>query len=261
MRELKPDFTTVTEVADDHVSVEQVERAHHRYMWAQPYCKDKDVLEIACGVGQGLGILGSVARSLNAGDIEPSHIAQVKQRYAMRVHAEVMDATRLPFADGSLDVVIIFEALYYLRDPAAFAAECRRVLRLHGVVLVCNANKDMEDFSPSPYSQTYHGATELTELFGARGFAVSLYGYWPYAKASRWQRMLVPIKKVVVKSGLMPKTMHGKKLLKRVVFGQLIPMPAEIEAGQFAYAAPTPIPTSVADRRHRVIYCAAMRTV
>ena len=39
-------------------------------------------------------------------------------------------------------------------------------------------------------------------------------------------------------AGLLPKTMAGKKLLKRLVFGELVPMPAEITAGMCAYVPP-----------------------
>jgi hypothetical protein len=51
--------------------------------------------------------------------------------------------------------------------------------------------------------------------------------------------------------------MQGKKLLKRLVFGGLLPMPAEIDARTANRVTPTPLPGDRADRRHKVIYCAA----
>ena len=37
----------------------QVERAYHRYYFGALYSQEKDVLEVACGGGQGLGILAT----------------------------------------------------------------------------------------------------------------------------------------------------------------------------------------------------------
>ena len=62
------DYLAVTELSGDEVSQEQVDRICNRYYWAGKYCAGKDVLEVACGTGQGLGYLSKLAKSLNAGD-------------------------------------------------------------------------------------------------------------------------------------------------------------------------------------------------
>ncbi len=85
---------------------------------------------------------------------------------------------------------------------------------------------------------------------------------------------------------IMPKTTSGKKWLKRIVFGEMVKMPAEIgppispvrssgPTGQAPisrneqrkennndlcrgrYEEPAKIPASRADREHKVIYCVA----
>jgi hypothetical protein len=71
------------------------------------------------------------------------------------------------------------------------------------------------------------------------------------------QRVLRPIKAVAVKFNLIPDSMAGKKLLKRLVFGGLQKMPAEITADTAARVAPTPLSPGVADRAHKVLLCAA----
>ncbi len=255
----KIDFTTVTELADDQVSQDQVSRICHRYYWAGAYCQGKDVLEVACGHGQGLGYLLGVANSVIAGDITPELVQKAQEHYQDRLKIEVMDAQNLPFPDQSLDVILIFEALYYLPQPEQFAAECRRVLRPHGVVLISNANKDMPDFNPSPYSHIYHGVAELGALFSAQGFSTQFFGVWPYAAASLRQRVLLPLKKLAVALNLMPKTMNGKKILKRLMFGALVPMPREIAADTASYAPPTLLPQHQPDTTHRVLYGVARK--
>src|SRR5437870_5802659 len=200
------DYTDVTELAGDEVSREQVDRVARRYGWALPFCQGRDVLELACGTGPGLGLLLRHARRLVAGDISEAMVARVREHYGERVRVQRMDAQQLPFPDASFDVLIIFEALYYLPDPERFARECSRVLRNGGVVLISNANKDLYDFNPSPYSHHYHGVVELERLFAAYGFECSFWGDTAIGQVSLRQRVMRPVKKAAVQLGLMPST-------------------------------------------------------
>lgn len=252
-------FVEVTELAGDEVSDEQVQRVCARYSWALSYVShNSDVLEIACGTGPGLGLLKSAARSLVAGDISDAILERARTHYGNRVDIRVMNAESLPFADHSLDVIIIFEALYYVPDAVRFARECARVLRPGGVVLVSNANKDLFDFNPSPHSHCYHGVVELGRLFGAHGFETHFWGDLPLATVSWRQKLLRPIKRTVVSLGLMPRSMAGKRLLKRLVFGEMRAFPAEITTDMVA-TSPTlrPLPAGQPDSGHKVILCAA----
>jgi len=254
---MSQDFTTVTELAGDEVSAEQITRLAQRYFWAGPYCRDKDVLEIACGSGQGLGYLASVSRKVEGGDITPSLVDQARRHYGNRLQISVMDAEKLPLDAASIDVVILFEAIYYLHSPVRFIRECKRVLRPSGIVLISTANKDLYDFNPSPYSNRYFGCAELRELFEGNGFSCELFGSTPIGEVSFVQRVLRPIKAFVVKFDLMPKTMNAKKLLKRLVFGRLVQMPAEINQSTAAYTAPQLISESGPNRSYKAILVAA----
>jgi ubiquinone/menaquinone biosynthesis C-methylase UbiE len=251
------DYSTVTEVAGDEISQEQLERLCHRYYWAATYSVGKDVIEAACGTGPGLGYLATRGRSLRAGDFTPGILAIAQRHYGDRVDLRQFDAQAMPFADHSADVVILFEAIYYLPSAERFVDECRRVLRPGGQVLIATANKDLYDFNPSPYSHTYYGVTELHQLFAERGFTTEIFGYLSIRDVSLRQRILRPIKKLAIKLGLMPKTTSGKKWLKRLVFGTMSRMPAEIKEGIIPYTSPTPFASSGPDREHKVIYCAA----
>ncbi|MCB1737073.1 MAG: class I SAM-dependent methyltransferase [Gammaproteobacteria bacterium] len=251
------DFQSVTELAGDEVTSEQVERICHRYTWAASYCEGRDVLEVACGTGQGLGYLASVANSLVAGDFSESILDIARHHYGERIALRQFDAQQMPYDDASLDVVILFEALYYIPDADRFVAEARRVLRPGGQVLIATANKDLFDFNPSPFSHTYYGVVDLGALFSRHGFATRYFGHLPIREISGRQKLLRPIKRAVVALGLMPKTMAGKKLLKRLVFGKLIPMPAEVRADMFPFEPPLVLPDDRPDTQHKVIYCAA----
>ncbi|MBO6719046.1 MAG: class I SAM-dependent methyltransferase [Rhizobiaceae bacterium] len=254
---MQPDFEAVTELAGEEISAEQLFRVCNRYYWAAEYCRGKDVFEVACGTGPGLGYLAGIAKSVVAGDISQPIVNRAKAHYGERLDILCIDATDTGLPAASFDVILIFEALYYIPDPAKFAAECRRLLRPGGVVLVSNANKDLFDFNPSPFSHAYHGVVELGALFAGHGFETEFFGSTPVSTASLRQRILRPIKAAVVRFNLMPRTMAGKKLLKRLVFGQPVAMPAEITATMVPHEEPTPLASGKPDRRHKVIYCKA----
>jgi glycosyltransferase involved in cell wall biosynthesis/SAM-dependent methyltransferase len=254
------DFVSVTEMSGDEVSAEQVERMAHRYRWARPACVGKDVLEVACGTGQGLGSLAAVARSVQGGDYSEPILKRARAHYGRRIPLAQFDAQHLPYGDGTLDVILCFEAMYYFPSAPKFVAECDRVLRPGGVVLIATANKDLFDFNPSPYSHAYHGMGELPELFSR--FTTTCFGAFPVDQLSWRQGITRPLKKLAVMANLMPKTTGGKRGLKRLVFGRLVPMPAEIVDASSASPEPAsvePLPVGFPDRKHKVIYCVATK--
>jgi ubiquinone/menaquinone biosynthesis C-methylase UbiE len=253
------EFSEVTELAGSRISAEQLTRMEHRYGWAAEQCAQQDVVEIACGSGQGLGMLERVSRSVEAGDYSEPILKMARDHYGDRIPLARIDAQALPYADASKDVVILFEAIYYVPDASRFARECHRVLRPGGRVLVATANKDLYDFNPSPLSTRYYGTVELAQLFRDAGFSAEMFGYMPIGEVSMRQRVLRPVKKIAVALGLMPKSLKGKRLLKRFVFGSLVPMPEELPSPAGPVEKPVPIPADVPDRLYKVLYCCATR--
>ena len=56
-------------------------------------------------------------------------------------------------------------------------------------------------------------------MFARHGFKTEFFGDTPLDEVSILQKVLRPVKKFVVDFGLMPKSMAGKKFLKKIVFG------------------------------------------
>ena len=254
---MTPDFVEVTEVAGDEVAADQVERICRRYYWAGEYCRGKDVLEVACGTGQGVGYLAGLAKSVAAGDYSESILAIARSHYGSRFAFRQFDAQKMPYPNAAFNVVLIFEAIYYLADTDRFFAECRRVLRPGGVLLIATANKDLYDFNPSPHSFCYFGVPELNERLRHFGFNCRFFGDSPVGTASVRQRILRPVKMIASRLGLIPKSMSAKKLLKRFVFGGLVRMPAEIKEDTCTHTRPVALPPDRADTGHKVLFCAA----
>jgi len=166
------DYLSVTELSGSYVSQEQIDRICNRYYWAGKYCYNKDVLEVACGTGQGLGYLLKITKTLYAGDYSEKILKIAQKHYGNRIALKQFDAQKLPYKNNSMDVIILFEAIYYLSSAEKYIIECRRVLRDGGKVLIATANKDLYDFNPSPHSYKYYGVVELKELFTKQGFKV-----------------------------------------------------------------------------------------
>jgi ubiquinone/menaquinone biosynthesis C-methylase UbiE len=266
------DYVSVTEIAGDQVTQEQVVRLFNRYYWAGRHCSGKDVLEVACGTGQGLGYLSSVAKSLEAGDYSEKILEIARRHYNDRIRLKQFDAEHMPYSDHSKDVIILFEAIYYIPQAENFLKECVRILRPGGMVLIATANKDLYDFNPSPKTHRYYGVLELYQLFKKYGFKTKFCGDTPIENVSIRQRLLRPIKRFAVKLNMIPKSMAAKKVLKRIVFGNLVKMPAEIgppilpntqiedddvDPNRSTFVEPDKISHDKANTRYKVIYCAA----
>jgi ubiquinone/menaquinone biosynthesis C-methylase UbiE len=254
-----PDFTTITELAGDPASREQIQRTYSRYYWAGEYARGKEVLEVACGAGQGLGYLASLAKRVVGADVSEPVLATARRHYGSRIQLEQFDAQQMPFADASFDVIIIFEAIYYIPDVRRFMREAHRVLRPGGYLLIATANKDLFDFARSPFSVDYYGVVELRALLSETGFDTRFFGDTPFASVSKWQRLLRPAKRFAAATGLMPKSKRAKAIFKRIVFGPIQTLPAEIGAGGDPGPAPVPLDASQPDVRHKVIFCEARR--
>lgn len=91
------------------------------------------LLEVGCGVGAVLGILGQAfpGIELSGVDIEERQIQAARAYLAglgLDADVRVADALALPFADGSFDHVWMMWFLEHVPDPVATLREARRVL-------------------------------------------------------------------------------------------------------------------------------------
>lgn len=227
-----------------------------RYVYAAGFCKGKNVLEVACGAGHGLGYLAKRARQVVGGDVTLNLLKQAQQASSRLVPLLRLDAQVLPFRALSFDVILLYEAIYYLTKPGQFLDECRRVLRPDGLLILCTVNPEWSDFNPSPFSAQYYSATELSKLLVKHGFRVQLQGGFPVVKSSFLELSISVLKRIAVTLHLIPKTMKGKELLKRIFFGKLVLIPSQIEDGMTHYLPPTPLSSS-STRDYKIIYALA----
>lgn len=231
------DYSTVTETPGDEITREAASMLVTRYAHAARYCSGKDILEIACGSGQGLGYIGAHARRVVAGDYTQQLLRIAGRRYGGRFPLVRLDAKLLPFPSSSFEVVILHEAIYYLDSADQFIAEAHRVLRPGGRLIMSTVNREWRDFNPSPFSRWYPAAADLRTLLETRFSSVDIYGAFPVSGASPAGAAISLVKRLAIRLRLIPKTMRGKRWLKRMFLGKLVPVPHEI-TGDLASEAP-----------------------
>ena len=235
--------------------------AYTRYSAAAKFCEDKNVLEVACGAGFGLGYLARKARRVVAGDIDDKllRIAQEHYRDRKNIDLRIFDAHQLPFEDCSFDVAVLFETIYYLAQPEMFLDESHRVLREEGVLLICTANKECPEFVPSPFSGRYFSGPELVELLNRQGFDAELFGAFPLDISSAKQRLVSFLRRVVTTLHLMPGTLRARSILKRIFYGRLLILPEELEDGMIEAYPLEPIARDASGAQYKVLYAIARK--
>lgn len=253
------EFESVTEVPGAAANAEQLAMLHTRYGWAGKMIADQEVLEVACGSGIGLGHLAAHAKRVVGGEYDPKLTEIARQQYVGRVEVKSMDAHSLPYPDASFDVVLLFEAIYYLKQPEVFIREARRVLRPGGSLLICSANCERPNFNVSPYSVQYFSATDLRELMEQNGFRAKLYAGFP-TKPSDWKdHVRQACRAVAVRMRLVPKTMKWKARWKRLFFGKLQKLPATIGSELPGIEPLVPIDRERSVPGYKVLYAIGQR--
>ena len=163
----------------------------HRYVFAMSLCKDKRVLDAACGEGYGSSLVAGVAAEVVGVDIAEAAIAHARQRYGGPGHLrfEVADAAALEFPDRSFDVVLSFETLEHLSAQQELVAGFARVLAEDGVLLISSPDKrtysDIAGFRNEFHVRELY-REELLELLGGHFPHVRLYGQKLLFQSSLW---------------------------------------------------------------------------
>ncbi len=138
-------------------------------------CAGRDVLEAGPGEGYGADLIADRARSVTGVDYDEQAVAHIRAKYP-RVQMHLGNLADLPLADDSVDVVVNFQVIEHLWDQGQFVAECARVLRPGGQLLMSTPNRIT--FSPgrntplNPFHTRELNARELTELLHEGGFRV-----------------------------------------------------------------------------------------
>ena len=225
-----------------------------RYRYASEFCRGKRLLEVACGQGIGLGYLAQYAGHTVGGDVTVELLNRARHTLQGTLPLLRLNAEALPLRTASRDVIVCYEAIYYVEHPLRFLQECRRVLTPQGLLLLCTVNPEWPDFNPSPHSRRYYSIQQLSTLLQEAGFRAEVLGAFPVEKASLWASCVSWIKRAAVKVHLIPSTMAGKRSLKRMFFGRLVSFPPTVADGMTAYIPPVPISPDRPSTGYKILF-------
>ena len=242
------------------VSSEQLQMIYCRYYTAAQYVSGKQVLEVGCGTGLGLGYLGRTAKNVIGGDYSKDNLRCAHQHYRKRMTLLLLDANELPFKNNCFDVVIAMEVILYLTHLDDFFDECHRILRKGGILCLCLPNKDAPGFRRSRLSHMYYSVPELFASLSLHHFDANFFGAFRIPRIPAWERVratgIVTVGKIL---DIMPKGKEVKGYLNQIIFNQTIVIKPELQdadmiAENFQLV---PIPPDSPDYRHRILYAIA----
>ncbi|MFT7840079.1 class I SAM-dependent methyltransferase [Saccharothrix sp. BKS2] len=141
------------------------------------HCVGAVVLEAGCGEGYGAALIAGRAARVVALDYDETTAAHVGRAYP-GLTAVRGNLAALPVRDAGVDVVANLQVIEHLWDQEGFLAECARVLRPGGRLLVTTPNRIT--FSPgrdtplNPFHTRELAPAELRDLLVGAGLEVEL---------------------------------------------------------------------------------------
>lgn len=135
-----------------------------------------DVLDVGSADGAAARSLAPRCRSLTCIDASARMVDAARERFAALPHVRVLlaDAHALPFAAASFDGVLVFHTLTYAEHPGRVLAECARVLRPGGRVVLLSLDQHRQREVTAPYGERHAGfsPSALRALLSGAGLRV-----------------------------------------------------------------------------------------
>jgi ArsR family transcriptional regulator len=135
-----------------------------------------DVLDVGSGDGAAASAIAPYCRSLTCVDANARMVDETRERLAgfPNATAREADVHALPFADASFDTVLLFHTLTYAERPARAVAECARVLRPGGRLVVLCLDRHRHQDVTGKYGERHPGFSprDVRRRLGAAGLTV-----------------------------------------------------------------------------------------
>ena len=144
-----PDFDINSEISIYHMQ---------RYLDVLRYCKDKCVLDAACGEGYGSNLLSDVAKNVIGVDISDDAISNAQTKYKKDNLTFIKcSVTDIPIESGFFDIVISFETIEHVNESQQieFFEQIKRLLKPDGVLIMSSPDKLTYSDIPE-YNNPYH---------------------------------------------------------------------------------------------------------
>lgn len=177
---------TLPGIADENYWFRRHEAA---YLAVLPFTVGARVLEAGAGEGYGAELLRHRAGGVVALDYDATVTSHIAARYP-GVAVLRGDLQRLPVGDARVDCVVSLQVIEHLHDQPGFLAECARVLRPAGTLVVSTPNR--LTFSPggaAPVNPFHTRELSAEELAGLLEPHFSVSRMWGVAHGPRLRRL------------------------------------------------------------------------
>lgn len=175
----------------------------------------RSALDVGCGAGQLLERLAAAGWDVQGTDLSSGMVAEAGARLGDPAKVQQADATKLPHADGSLDLVTALGLIEYLPEPSAGLRDMKRVLRPGGRLIVTVPNKVRLAYLLDPI-----GAIRRRLAPPAGGYPRAYWTPWAFRRDLKAAGLQI---EHVEGHGLGPITFLGKPLLseeRAIALGQ-----------------------------------------
>jgi len=154
-----------TEIASDQIASDNPihQRLLRPYQLIAESVKGKNVLEVGCGEGRGVGLMISNAKSFTAIDKIEEVVKSLAVQYPEGKFRQMFIPPFGEIADNFYDVVVSFQVIEHIKDDALFLSEIYRVLKPGGKAFITTPNRIMT-LTRNPWHIREYTASELTKL-------------------------------------------------------------------------------------------------
>jgi SAM-dependent methyltransferase len=192
-----------------------------RYQFFLDGYRGRDVLDAACGVGYGSAIIaGAGARSVTGVDIDPGAVEYAAKHFGgPATEFRTLGVEDLAQLGKTFDLVVSFETLEHLKDPAGFIRTVRSVLRPGGRFVCSTPNRDFAGRPPgyvNPYHLNELGLEEFAEAFG-NSFAIDGRYHQSHSESYRRHLQMLGEFDRVAKAVRFSKFLRAENFLRRVL--------------------------------------------
>lgn len=134
------------------------------YQYVSQFTRDKQVLDVGCGVGYGTALLARTAVRSVGIDISQKAINEAFRLYPAGEFLR-MDAESMTFPSGSFDVIVSTENFEHLPNQAKHVRELARVVRPDGFCFTATPNPELFIGQNNPFHTKENTYSELRDLF------------------------------------------------------------------------------------------------
>jgi len=166
------------------ISKDQLRIILARYSFASKFVSGKNIIEVGCGPGLGLGCFAKTAKKVVAIDYSGENLEYAREYYKEKDYNKKIEIINLDVLKISslknhyFDIVVAMASAYAF-DFGKFLDECKVVLKKEGMLIFDIPNKNIMGFKKSELSKNYYSVPDLFELLNKHGFDVEVFGAFP----------------------------------------------------------------------------------